>query len=131
MLKFIRILLLGITVLNIFLLAIPTRSYALFEGSKNQVCNGVNLQANGSCPKGADVTLTHTLSTALNLLSLAVGITAIVMLIIAGIKFITSGGDSAAAGSARSTALYAVIGLIIALLAQIIVHFVLNRINST
>jgi hypothetical protein len=49
------------------------------------------------------------------------------MLIIGGFRYITSGGNSEGIGKAKNTIIYAIIGLIIVALAQIIVQFVLNK----
>ena len=54
------------------------------------------------------------------------GILAVVMLIIGGVKYATSGGDAKAVTDAKNTILYALIGLIIAILAYAIVSFVLG-----
>ena len=67
----------------------------------------------------------------INIFSVVVGIIAVIMIIIGGIRFILSGGDSAATGAARNTVLYAVVGLIVVALAQILVHYVLARVNSS
>src|SRR3990167_9750565 len=56
-----------------------------------------------------------------------VGIFAVITLMISGVKFITSGGDADGAASARRGGLYAMIGLLIAMLAQAIVSFVLGK----
>jgi hypothetical protein len=61
------------------------------------------------------------------LVALGVGIASVIMIIIGGIKFQISGGDSAGVTSARNTVFYAVIGLIVAAVAQSIVLFILNR----
>ncbi len=49
------------------------------------------------------------------------------MIIVGGLKYITSGGDSGNITSAKNTILYAIVGLIVVALAQIIVRFVLQR----
>lgn len=67
-----------------------------------------------------------TLGDIVNIISLIVGIAAVIMIVIGGFKFVTSGGDSNAVKSARSTIIYAIVGLIVVLLAQVIVRFVLN-----
>jgi Type IV secretion system pilin len=54
-------------------------------------------------------------------------IASVIVIIVAGIKYITSQGDSGAVSGAKNSILYAVIGLVIALVAQLIVSFVLNR----
>ena len=66
---------------------------------------------------------------AVNGLSLAAGVIAIFIIIIAGIKMTLSTGDSGKIKSARDQIIYASIGLIVAVLAQGIVRFVLNRIG--
>jgi len=61
------------------------------------------------------------------LVSIAVGLIAVIVIMIAGFRFITSSGDPNTITSARNTILYAVIGLVIAVIAQLIVVFILQR----
>jgi hypothetical protein len=61
-----------------------------------------------------------------NVLLFLIGAVAVIMLIIGGIRYTISGGDSTAVTSAKNTILYAVIGIIVALLAFAIVNFVLD-----
>ena len=63
----------------------------------------------------------------LNILSVIVGIIAVIMIIVGGFRYITSGGASDKVTSAKNTLLYAIVGLIVVALAQIIVQFVLNK----
>lgn len=65
--------------------------------------------------------------TAVNILSFVAGAVAIIMVVVGGIKYVTSGGDANAVGSAKNTILYAVVGLVIALLAQALVRFVFGK----
>ena len=58
-----------------------------------------------------------------------VGLIAVFMLIFGGIRYIISGGDQKKVTDAKNTILYAIIGLIIALLAYAIVNFVLNALS--
>lgn len=81
-------------------------------------------------PKQSTDNFNHLLTTILNLLSVAVGIAAVLMIVLGGLKFVTSAGNAEKAKSARSTLLYAVIGLVIVALAQIIVQFVLNKTST-
>ncbi len=62
-----------------------------------------------------------------NLLLYAVGIIAVIMIVVGGIRYTTSGGDSGGIASAKNTIMYAIIGLIVALLSFAIVNFVLGR----
>ena len=62
-----------------------------------------------------------------NILLYALGAVAVVMIVIGGIKYTTSNGDSSAISSAKNTILYAVIGLVVALLSYAIVNFVITN----
>ncbi len=68
---------------------------------------------------------------AINIFSVIVGVVAVIMIILGGFRYITSGGDSTKVGSAKNTILYALIGLIIVALAQIVVRFVLSKATGT
>jgi amino acid transporter len=65
--------------------------------------------------------------TVITVLSAVVGIVAVIMIMFAGFRYVTSGGKEESVKSAKNTILYAIIGLVIVALAQIIVHFVLNK----
>ena len=67
----------------------------------------------------------------INIFSLVVGIVSVIMIIVGGLKYITSGGDSGNITGAKNTILYAIIGLVIVALAQFIVRFVLSKVGST
>ena len=60
-----------------------------------------------------------------------VGIIAVVMLIVGGIKYLLSGGDAKKVTDAKNTVLYAIIGLVIAFLAYAIVNFVITALPSS
>jgi hypothetical protein len=62
-----------------------------------------------------------------NVFSVIVGAVAVIMIIYGGFRYITSGGDSGGVGNAKNTLIYAIVGLVIVALAQLIVHFVLNQ----
>lgn len=96
------------------------------------LCAGVNISlgpGDGDCETGNEgqTAVNKAVTLGLNLFSAIVGIIAVVMIIVAGIQYITSSGDSGKATNARNTILYAVVGLVIVALAQIIVKFVLER----
>lgn len=61
-----------------------------------------------------------------NVLLFIIGAVSVIMLIIGGIRYTVSGGDSAAVTSAKNTILYAVVGIIVSLLAFAVVNFVLT-----
>lgn len=61
-----------------------------------------------------------------NVLLFIIGAIAVIMLIIGGIRYTISQGDSSAVQSAKNTILYAIIGIIVAILAYAIVNFVID-----
>ena len=66
-----------------------------------------------------------------NIFSLVVGVVSVVMIIIGGFRYIVSNGDSNAVTGAKNSILYAVVGLVIVLFAQVIVRFVLTEATKT
>ena len=66
-----------------------------------------------------------------NVILYIVGIVAVIMLIIGGIRYVVSGGDAKKVTDAKNTVLYAIIGLVIAFLAFAIVNFVISALPST
>ncbi|MFO0781971.1 MAG: pilin [Candidatus Saccharimonadales bacterium] len=62
-----------------------------------------------------------------NIFSYVVGAISVIMIIYGGFRYITSGGSSEGVGAAKSTLIYAIIGLVIVALAQLIVQFVLSQ----
>lgn len=64
-----------------------------------------------------------------NTLLYALGVVSVIMIIIGGFRYVTSSGDKAALVSAKNTIFYAVIGLVVAVLAFAIVQFVLSKVS--
>lgn len=117
----------GITIMGIFTLATPAPLHALLEGSKQEACKAVNFSESGTCDPAAGNSVTKVVKVGLNILSIVVGVAAVIMIIIGGFKYVTSGGDSNNVSSAKSTIMYAVIGLVIVAMAQFIVRYVVNE----
>jgi hypothetical protein len=111
------------------------------DNNPSTPCNVLNTE----CPPGSSATLCQAnaaeqnktsnsiygkdgiITKAINLLSIVIGIAAVVVIIIGGLKYVLSAGDSNSINSAKNTILYAVVGLIISVVAQAIILFVLKR----
>ncbi|MBH1957014.1 hypothetical protein I8H84_05550 [Candidatus Saccharibacteria bacterium] len=76
--------------------------------------------------KDAGMTLEEGIKNVVNVLLFLLGSIAVIMIIIGGIRYATSNGDAGAIKGAKDTILYAVIGLIVAILAYAIVNFVVG-----
>jgi len=66
-----------------------------------------------------------------NVLLYIIGAISVIMLIIGGIRYTVSNGDSAAVTSAKNTILYAVIGIVVAILAYALVNFVITSFSAS
>ncbi len=64
----------------------------------------------------------------LNILSIILGGVAIIVLVVAGIMYVASGGDPNNTKHAKDAILYAVIGIVVAVAAQGIVRFVIGNV---
>lgn len=83
--------------------------------------------ANSICKARNNDSIMKILKNVINILLTVVGIIAVIMIIVGGIKYTTSAGDSSGITSARNTILYAVVGLVVAIMAFAIVNFVLGK----
>jgi hypothetical protein len=111
-------------------LAVPAGVFAVENATREGLCDGVNLNPAGGSDCNASVdndNFGDLLTRVINIFSIIVGVVAVVMIIIGGLKYITSGGDSGNVSSAKNTIIYAIVGLIIVALAQFIVRFVLGN----
>lgn len=61
-----------------------------------------------------------------NVLLFILGAISVIMIIIGGLRYVISGGNATAVTAAKNTILYAIVGVIVALLAYAIVNFVLG-----
>jgi hypothetical protein len=77
--------------------------------------NNVILGPNGLATKGVEIFV------------ILVGITSVVVMMISGVRLSTAGGNAESAATARRGIIYALAGVVIAVLAQAIVSFVLSR----
>jgi hypothetical protein len=61
-----------------------------------------------------------------SLLLYIVGALSVIMIIFGGLRYVVSGGNTASVTAAKNTILYAIVGIVVALLAYAIVNFVLG-----
>jgi uncharacterized membrane protein YuzA (DUF378 family) len=104
----------------------PIPGFADVNSLKGNACAGLSQVEGTTCDdsKGENG-INKIVKAAVNILSLVVGMAAAIMIIVSGMKYITSGGDAQKVSSAKTTLVYALIGIAVAALAQFLVHFVL------
>lgn len=114
-------------------MAAPALVSAAVEEPKinNNLNCGANLDFSGdSCntdTNDAGSNVGDLITRVINIISLVVGAVAVIMIIVGGLRYITSGGESGGVTSAKNTIMYAIVGLVVVALAQVIVKFVVNR----
>jgi hypothetical protein len=102
---------------------------------QNATCSGADLKFTSNpdgneCAFGgldANEKLNRIISEIINFFSVIIGVIAVLMIIVGGFRYIISGGDTGNVTSAKNTILYAIIGLIIVVFAQVIVKFILSK----
>lgn len=99
---------------------------AATKNASNKVKDGLN-SIGGSSASNTNVTTV--IKTIINTLLFLVGAVAVVMIIIAGLRMVSSNGDASIIKTAKETILYAVIGLVVAILAWAIVEFIVTSIK--
>lgn len=137
---------LKLLITTIFAVSLGLVPAALVAGSavaasdiQNATCQGANLQAPtannaGACDvsnANASSNVTKLVTLAVNIFSWIIGVVAVFAIIYGGFKYITSAGESGGVTSAKNTILYAIIGLVIVALAQVIVRFVLGNVTGS
>ena len=111
-------------------LFVPTNTFA--AGSVG--CTGdPTIQNGANCTQSPTNTTPENLfqnggvfQTIVNVLLFLIGAISVIMLIYGGIRYTISGGDSKNVTAAKDTILYAIIGIVVAVLAFAIVNFVLT-----
>ncbi len=123
--KILITILIAVSALNI---AVFNKAIYASTSSQTIVCGGVALVSGSGCDHtSSGSTLDNTLKLVLNLISAIAGLIAVFAIIVGGLKYVNSGGASDRIDQAKNTILYAVVGIIIVVLAQVIVKFVLNK----
>ena len=90
-----------------------------------------SVQGGADSARGTDQTSelfgsTGIFRTITNVLLFVLGAISVIMIIIGGLRYVVSGGNATAVTAAKNTILYAIVGVIVALLAYAIINFVLE-----
>lgn len=117
----------GSTALALVAVFVPTSGTVFAQNSAQDGVDAAN--PGGNVPTtlfGQDSIFT----TIVNVLLFVIGAISVIMLIIGGIRYTISAGDSGNVTAAKNTIMYAIIGLVIAFLAFAIVNWVLGSITK-
>lgn len=105
--------------------ALAPLDVALAQSPADQMLDGAGQTGTSG---GQDVN--SLIQTVVNVMFFILGAVAVIMIIWSGIRYVTSAGNQTAVVSAKNTLIYAVVGLIVALLAYAIVSFVIDALGK-
>jgi hypothetical protein len=110
-------------------LAHPATTYGIETESSKFACEGAQDGSAGtSCTDESSAdTVSKIIRVAIGIFQAIIGVISLFVIILSGLNYVTAGGDAGKVKTARERIIYAVIGLIIVGVAQIIVQFALNR----
>jgi hypothetical protein len=119
-------------ILSLFILfAVPLKAHAFTPFGTT--CGGGTGGSSAVCTDSKTATtddpIEKEIAGVTHLVAIAAGIVEIIMLFIGAIRYITAAGDANSIGSAKNTIIYAIVGLIVTVMAQSIIVFVVDRIN--
>lgn len=98
------------------------------QGAQSQGTNAPSVCQDVEAPNKTNPVV-HILKAAIEVVSIIVGIAAVIGILAGSLRLILADGDSSAAATARSAIIYSLIGVVVVVLAQSIVVFVLNKIS--
>ncbi len=119
-------------VLTVGLVAQPAPAHATFDKGLSdgaQSAQGKDQQGDAASlfGEGGQGGIFRTIT---NVMLFLIGAISVIMLIIGGIRYVVSGGDSTAVQNAKNTILYAIVGVVVAILAYAVVNFVIQSFSS-
>ena len=125
----IRRLLLAVMLLNLCLFAAPLQASA-FDPFGAHVCDGQQAQSAVCTSKTTQDPITGTsgvLDNITNIVASIAGGAAVILIIIGGLRYVTSGGEAEKVANAKKTVMNALIGIAVIVLARALIDFVITR----
>ncbi len=123
--KTVKAVILGLLMIPMLLLSASTAVGATASETIKKGADKVN--PGGSCLFTNDTCKDGIVTKGINTALFVIGALAVIMLIFGGIRYTISAGDSKQVEAAKNTILYAIIGIVVALLAGAVVNFVLTN----
>jgi hypothetical protein len=118
-----------ISVSTLLLVPLGANARDLFSTS----CNVSGAQSSATCTgqknqnTAGNNPAIATLRSVTNIISIVGGAASVIILLVGGLKYVTSDGDANKITGAKNTIIYALIGLAVIAIAQVIILFVVNQ----
>ena len=116
-------------VLMIFTPIVGNNVSAVDSPKDSSAASKIAAGADNTGIKGGSTDLTGMIQAVINTMLFLIGIAAVIAIIISGFMYITSAGDPGKIKKAKDTLLYAVIGIVVAILSYAIVKWVIDSIK--
>lgn len=116
--------------ISLFAQAAPAQAFDMGIGDGSRAAQGKDQQGSASSLFG-DNGEGGIFRTITNVMLFLIGAISVIMLIVGGIRYVVSGGDSTAVQNAKNTILYAIVGVIVAILAYAVVGFVIDSFSGS
>lgn len=106
--------------------------FSSINAIQNGACgaSGVNSTDCSSSSSKANSSINGVIKRVINIFSVVGGIVVVIMIAIGGFRYATSGGNEQAIATAKKTLMYALIGLVIIVLAQVVAKFALHEVST-
>lgn len=120
------------------LLLLPTLSYGTALAAVDIIpgCTSGQIPSNSAActdvknvSSGTSDPVVSFIKVAITIISYITGVAAVALIVVSGIKFMTSSGNPEKVSSAKGTLIYALIGILITVIGQTIVAFVLDKVS--
>lgn len=132
MVKTIKSILIGLLAVPILITGISLFSPAVTQVSA--ACeDGFTMSDGGDCVKidGFPTDLKSVLKNIVSTALFVLGALSVLMIIYGGFRYVLSGGNATSVAAAKNTILYAIVGVVVALLSYAIVQFVISTLTTT
>jgi hypothetical protein len=98
--------------------------------------NTLTIESGASCSQGTSAKSNlfgngGIFTTVANTLIFLVGAISVIFLIIGGLRYVVSNGDAKAVEGAKNTILYAIVGVVVAVISYALVAFVISALNKS
>ena len=110
---------------------IASAASSISNGLNNAACDAdqSNPYCVGQKQNNTEDPIVKTIRKVTDTVAMVGGIVAVIFVIMSGYRYVTSSGDPQKTTAARSTLIYALVGLVVIIVAQSIVLLVLNRLK--
>ncbi len=128
-----RRFLLSLSLISLCLFSTPAVAGAAFDPFGGVKCGDAQNSKSAICNSRSESTdpiagTNGVIIKVTNIIAYIAGIAAVIILVVSGIQFITSGGDSAKVATARKTIIGALVGIAVIVLAHTLIVYIVKRI---